>query len=205
MHKGIIMLVKAEDKSDAISEVRSFLEDYEGQVWDWYVIGGRWNKMLHPLFKKFSDKIKKAHKYYEKIKQEMDNEAWTKEHQSIWKLIGGDGNNPFSDEAPYNTDENDNVCLATECKKTIKEWEIDMDSEAEKHYLKLLEEREKEMEAKKKEKDIWPMSAYYASLYSKCKNDEFSSESNIYDITNFTNKMPSDLDGYYAVMIDTHN
>lgn len=49
MHKGVILLVKASDKEEALSEVESFLEPYgEGFVWDWYQIGGRWNNTLAP-------------------------------------------------------------------------------------------------------------------------------------------------------------
>jgi len=205
MHKGVIMLVKAESKDEAISEVRSFVEDYEGQVWDWWVIGGRWNKVLHPLHSKFSKTVEKAFKKYKKIGQSMSNDDTTKEYQLIWELIGGTGNNPYSDDAPYNTSEDDNVYLATDCKATIKEWTIDMEAKAESFYKAMYRERKKETAAKREGKKVWPSSAYYAKLYSDCKYDNFSFESGVYDISNSTNNVPKDLTGYYAVMIDMHN
>lgn len=205
MHKGIIMLVKAEDKDAALNETRSFLEDYEGQVWDWYAIGGRWNKMLHPLYKKFSAQVLKASKLYERIKQKMSPEDLADDYQLIWETLGGTGKNPYSDDTPYKTEEDDNVCLANECKRVIKKWEVDMNSQAEEHYKRMVHERKKETRLKKANKPSWPYSAYYAKLYANCKYDDFSSESNVYDITNSTNKVPAKLDGYYAVMVDIHH
>lgn len=46
MHKGVILLVKADDKGSAIEGVNHFMEQYEGRVWDWFVIGGRWTGQL---------------------------------------------------------------------------------------------------------------------------------------------------------------
>ena len=63
MHKGVILLVKTLDKEEALNEVESFLEPYgEGDVWDWYRIGGRWNNTLAPkdkldIFKEKCDTI----------------------------------------------------------------------------------------------------------------------------------------------------
>lgn len=48
MHKGIICLTRAANSDDAIENVETFLEDYgNGNVWDWYVIGGRWSGVLN--------------------------------------------------------------------------------------------------------------------------------------------------------------
>ena len=49
MHKGVILLTKASDKEEALDSVREFLENYgDGDVWDWYQIGGRWSNTLAP-------------------------------------------------------------------------------------------------------------------------------------------------------------
>ena len=49
MHKGIILLVKANSKENAEHKVTQFMEPHgDGQVWDWYVIGGRWNELYSP-------------------------------------------------------------------------------------------------------------------------------------------------------------
>ena len=54
MHKGVILLTKASDRDEAVSQVESFLENYgDGDVWDWYVIGGRWSGTLNTKAKEF--------------------------------------------------------------------------------------------------------------------------------------------------------
>lgn len=52
MHFNHILLVRAKDKKDAVTQIRKFLEPYNSDrkdndpehlpVWDWYQIGGRW-------------------------------------------------------------------------------------------------------------------------------------------------------------------
>lgn len=46
MHKGIILLVKANSEEDAEDLVVEFLTNYRDTVYDWYEIGGRWDKLL---------------------------------------------------------------------------------------------------------------------------------------------------------------
>jgi len=43
MHVHHLIAVVAESEDEAASVVESFLEGYEGSVWDWYEIGGRWS------------------------------------------------------------------------------------------------------------------------------------------------------------------
>lgn len=42
MHKGVILLTKALDGKEAETKINSFMEEFEGKVWDWFRIGGRW-------------------------------------------------------------------------------------------------------------------------------------------------------------------
>jgi len=47
MHKGIILLVKATTRKEAKHKAVAFLQPYgNGDVWDWYQIGGRWTGEL---------------------------------------------------------------------------------------------------------------------------------------------------------------
>lgn len=47
MHKGVILLTKAKNREEAKAKAEEFLEPYgDGDVWDWYVIGGRWSGTL---------------------------------------------------------------------------------------------------------------------------------------------------------------
>lgn len=58
MHKGVIILVKANDRYDAYKNTVEFLESYQDTVWDWYQIGGRWSRTLNPLNKQFDAKAR---------------------------------------------------------------------------------------------------------------------------------------------------
>jgi hypothetical protein len=47
MHTGVIILVKAKSRAQAIKAAENFLEPYgDNIVWDWYQIGGRWTGTL---------------------------------------------------------------------------------------------------------------------------------------------------------------
>ena len=67
MHKGVILLVKADNKEDAIDKVTEFLEPYgDGDVWDWYSIGNRWHNLLAP--KQKADEFNKwVHEEYKDV------------------------------------------------------------------------------------------------------------------------------------------
>jgi hypothetical protein len=46
MHKGVILLTKADNESEAVLNAEDFLADFQNHVWDWYYIGGRWSGAL---------------------------------------------------------------------------------------------------------------------------------------------------------------
>ncbi len=58
MHKGVILLIKASDKNEAKDKVQEFMVQYgDGDIWDWYVIGGRWSGTLNSKSKEFFEKV----------------------------------------------------------------------------------------------------------------------------------------------------
>ena len=68
----------------------------------------------------------------------------------------------------------------------------------------MIAEREKE----KAENNTSTMSAYYAKQYAKCKYDDFSDISTVFDIVNYTNDISTakeNIDEYYVVVVDLHN
>ena len=150
MHKRVIMLTIASEPKEAISIVESFLTGYgEGNVYDWYAIGGRWSGLLGKedsvLLKDCIDEVKK---YSGKSMQTRAKEYWDK----------------------------------------------------------MLEEKAKENKQKSKGSGyVGTMSAYYARLYNDATYDRFSFESDVYDVDEYTNKIPKDLTNYYAVVVDLHN
>ena len=211
MHKGVICLTKATDKDEAISNVESFLEQYgNGDVWDWYVIGGRWSGLLNPKHNLFQEKAEKHFKaaYPEKehpfLTQNMVEEQ-SAALDTIWAEIGGTGKHPYQRDSYANGGADDDSVPMSTCLEIINEWKTDMRAEAEKHFEKMLEAREKE---KGNDSKFNTMSAYYAGLYKDCLYDNFSFESNVYNIDEGTNDVTSALenpDKYYAVVVDMHN
>lgn len=211
MHKGVICLTKATDKDEAISNVESFLEQYgDGDVWDWYVIGGRWSGLLNPKHNLFQEKAEKHFKaaYPEKehpfLTQNMVEEQ-SAALDTIWAEIGGTGKHPYQRDSYANGGADDDSVPMSTCLEIINEWKTDMRAEAEKHFEKMLEARENE---KDKDSKFNTMSAYYAGLYKDCLYDNFSFESNVYNIDEGTNDVTSALenpDKYYAVVVDMHN
>lgn len=205
MHKGVILLVKANNKNKAQEKAEEFLKEYEGGVWDWYTIGGRWSGTLNNNCKKFLEIIdqkwpvddSKIGRTYNWVEENLV------EFQNIWESLGETSKNPYARDTfiSHNYDEQfkDDIMKAIKCETVIKSWFKDMKLEAEKYWKKAEEERDKEKNGG------YPMSGYYARLYNDCIGDYFSFESSVFDVENYTHSLPEDLTDYFAVMIDMHN
>lgn len=206
MHKGVILLTKASDRDEAVSQVESFLENYgDGDVWDWYVIGGRWSGTLNTKAKEFFVAAEKHFKQaYPENEHPFLTSAMVQEQSTalgdIWSSIGGVGLNPYARDNYANEGSDDDAIPLNDCIEVVKEWARDLDAEAETAWNKMLEA--------KKEGTPHDMSAYYAKRYAEAKYDEFCFDSNVYDIEGYTNDPAHALenaDQYFAVMVDMHN
>lgn len=207
MHKGVILLVKADSREDATEKVDDFMVPYgDGDVWDWWRIGGRWMNQLAP-----KDKLAEYSKQMREllgVKEDQYGiscqalETNRDKLQKIWEDLGLKGKQPdyydggFSFSMPDSGEYYDVVPL-TECIDTVKDWNFDADEKAEETFKKVLEERGKS------KKDT--MSAYYAERYASLKYQVFSFDCNVYNIDNYDYSIPEELSGWYAVMIDMHN
>lgn len=210
MHKGVILLTKADSKEDAISNVNSFLEQYgDGRVWDWYQIGGRWSNTLAPkkLLKKWQKKAdsvlvrENGMLYTSEIKNKADI------LQSMWEELGLEGKNPHFDHYSLGTEGGgyDAVSLGS-CIDTVKEWIIDLGEKAEEYYKLMTKEKRKENILKKKGEPSPTMSGYYAELYKDSLYGNFSFDSNVYNIDDYeAERLPDNINGWWAVMVDMHN
>ena len=205
MHKGVMLLTKASDRDEAVSNVESFLENYKDNVWDWYVIGGRWSGTLNPKAGEF---FKLAEAHFKKTYPDMGEflstkmvEEQSEVLQSIWsEELGGDGFNPYKRDNYSSDGCDDDVLPLTECISAVNKWTKDMDAEAEIFWGKMIES--------KSEKSGHDMSAYYAKRYAESKYDEFCFESNVYDIDEQTNNPKDAIENpneYFVVMVDMHN
>lgn len=203
MHKGVILLTKATDSDDALSNVEIFLEYYgNGQVWDWYVIGGRWSGSLNESASKFEEL---AHEHMKNLYPDKGYvsvqmiEEQTNELQAIWESLGNTSRNLWCRNRYQTKTDDDNIVPLSDCIQSVNEWVVDMNELAEQFWSKAVE-----MRADNK----MGMSGYYARLYNECINDFFSFESNVYDIENGTNNPEKALENpneWFAVMVDMHN
>lgn len=206
MHKAVILLVKASDKKEAEIEVNQFMDPYgDGNVWDWFVIGGRWSNSLAPkeLLEKFNLKAKEIlPKSEHGFLSDEDVKKHAVELQVFWQKLGLLGRNPYSDH--YNLPKNGggyDIVPLSECIETVKEWVRDTTKETEEYFEKMVKER-----AKEKIEGHGTMSAYYAGLYRSALYNSFCFESNVYNITDGQGeKIPEDITGYWAVLVDMHN
>jgi hypothetical protein len=213
MHKLVICLTKAQNKDEARSNVDEFLEQYgDGDVWDWYVIGGRWSGVLNKHNEEFSEKATELFntKYPEnnnfvstKMVDELENEL-----QAIWDSLGATGSNPYRRDSYSRQGNHDDVMPLSECTDIIKKFYEecgDMKKMANEYWEKMLKAKSDE-DADPNNK--MTMSAYYAKRYADCLYDNFSFESTIYNTNEYTNEVSSALENaneYFAVVVDMHN
>lgn len=204
MHKGVILLTQASDRDEAISNVEEFLEQYgDGDVWDWYQIGGRWQNTLAPkdLKEKWYENIKTFLKEGEWgiMQSDIDNNA--EALQNSWETLGLLGSNPYSNHYNLGTKGNYyDAMLLSDCLPTVKDWVKDVAKEK-------IELWEKLIEAKgKAERGEYDMSGYYAGLYRDLDYGSFCFECNVFDTDNFESEtIPEEIEGWWAVMVDMHN
>jgi hypothetical protein len=214
MHKGVILIVTAVDADDAKLKAEEFLGDYQDNVWDWYAIGGRWSGTLNPIQAKFMPLASKlmAKKYKVKPKelmltQDRLNEC-ADELKALWEKVGGTGNNPFARDITDQTSSYDIIPLS-QCATIVTKWKRDLVKEANKAFRQLCIQRKKEREARKRgDGYVGSMSGYYAGIYKDAIYDDFSFDSNTYDIDRGTNDPTFALakpDGCWVIMVDLHN
>jgi len=204
MHKGIILLFKAETKDDI--DVDKFMEPYgDGKVWDWYQIGGRWSGSINPLFTVFNEKTKEKKKELTAVnknigitdKQINENKEY---FQKIWEEIGGTGKNPLSRDQYKQSEEGneDDIIPLKDCIDIVNEWGNDKA----KHEF-IVEETKKMNEYKaKKDQDMY---GYMMIKIGNFIQENFCFDCNVFNTETYDYSIPKDIENWYAVMIDIHN
>jgi hypothetical protein len=210
MHKGVIILVKASDRDEAIDRVNEFMEPYgEGDVWDWFSIGNRWHNTLAPK-EKVTEFHKIIHELYPQTAgcysiNEIENGEVRPIIQAEWERLGLRGKNPYWSAYGFDVQdspEDYNVVPLSECLETVKEWTKDVTAEKERLLTEINEESEKD----KKEKSTWSRVGYLSDQLSDLASGNFCFDSNVYNAdTDEAETIPEDVTGYYAVMVDMHN
>lgn len=211
MHKGVIILTEAQDKWEAESNVESFLEPYgDGRVWDYYVIGGGWHNALAPakLVKEFDKWVKEEYKdvFNENGMynvSDLENDKVREHIQNKWESLGLRGKNIYYSAYGFDvtdTDADYNIVPLKDCLDIVKDWSKDLKVEKTKLWNELLEAKEKADNGK------WDMTAYLAGQYKDVCYGNFCFDSNVFNATTYdAEQIPSNINDYYAVMVDMHN
>jgi gas vesicle protein len=204
MHKGVIILVKAVGDIDAKSQAEEFLESYEGKVWDWYAIGGRWQGTLSPFLNKFNKEAKKILKKTKgKGQTQADIESKKLELQALWESIGASGNNPYSDHY-HNENSPYDVMPLKDCLKIVKEWSFNSLEKGKK-----MEEEAKtwltDLNNEGKPKNNYDMYGHSIKNAGEIYSQQFCFDCNVYNVETGDYSIPENIEEYYAVMVDMHN
>ena len=200
MHKGVILLVKAETEQDAKEKATNFMDRYQDTVWDWYVIGGRWSGILNDLATKFSnkaDKILKKEKHGFITQKEVTDKQ--PELQKLWEDLGGSGTNPLGRSTYDSEGATDDVMPLKDCLETVLDWVQDPELESDKVLAELETEYPKEGDAKNF------MRGYLLKKAGSLLEEDFFFDTNVYNVEDWNYSIPDDIDGWFAVVIDMHN
>lgn len=190
MHKGIILLVKADSRKLAEKKIKEFMDQYENQVWDWWTIGGRWTGTLD----KYEPHKDRAN--YEKCdlcngtglrNDRIGQDARAKDPSYTCNACGhynsetkkyeyehGHSRPGLKLKFTYNRHANDIMALS-ECLDVVKEWHQDPEQE------------------------------YVLGIAAKHLKEDFHFDVNVYNTETLDYSIPEDVAGWFAVMVDIHN
>ncbi len=201
MHKGIILLVKKEKNGsveDIQHKVDSFLEPYgDGQIWDYYTIGGRWAGILD--------------KYCPEKDPANIEECWLckgtgKRNDTLGKKARKEnpkytcnGCNGKGKKVKFIFEKHDDDILPlSKCIDVVKEWQQDPKEEADKIAQQYKENYPKD------DADLGTK-GYYMTIQGNLLSQNFCFDTNVYNIKTWDYSIPKDLKNWYAVVIDIHN
>ena len=200
MHKGIILLIKADNKEDARKKVDEWMTPYgNGDVWDWYVVGGRWSGTLNEKNMEFEKKVRELVPAGSDFGySNMDIERNADKFQSIWEEIGGEGKNPFNRDQYKDVSGEDDILPLAKCLAVVKEWQQDP-MEAGDSEIKSAEEW-----LEKHPGDV-RMKGYFYKKAGELYHQDFCFDTNVFNTEEYNYQVPEEVEGWYAVMVDIHN
>lgn len=197
MHKGIILLVKANHKIGAKQRAEEFLENFKGDVWDWYQIGGRWTGVLdnyNPDKDPKNIEICWLCQGTGKRNDAIGEQA--REKNPNFTCNGCDGKGERVKWPTQFAEHDNNILSLKDCLKIVKKWQQDPIKAGKKE----LEKADKW----KKEKN-WSMYGYILKCAGKIFQQEFSFEANVFNTEQYDFSLPKDIKNYFGVIIDIHN
>lgn len=195
MHKGVILLVKATDEEEASDKVNEFMEGYQGQVWDWWSLGGRWTGTLDKYNPSEDPKNLETCFLCNGTglrNDELGKQARKENPEYTCNGCGGTGK---SVKFPSDWKHKNNIMPLSNCLGVVKEWAQDPEKEFEEHSKKALENY----------KDNRSMKAYSLKVAAQLLGEEFCFDCNVYNLEDYDYSIPEDVEGFFAVMVDMHN
>jgi len=196
MHKGIILLTKNPDIEGTVDQ---FMND-NPDVWDWWVIGGRWNQTLSPFKEKFGKIAKDIIKSDKGFISMQDIEDHQTELQTVWENLGATGQNPYTDhyKLPREAGNTYDIVPLSDCIDIVRDWH-----QTPKDGIKAEEEARKWLDGTKATNN-YDMYGFALQEAVDIYKQTFSNNCNVYNIDTWNYSIPKDLEGWTAVMIDIH-
>jgi hypothetical protein len=213
MHSGVILIVKAQNRKEALKAADAFLEPYGGdRVWDWYQIGGRWTGTLTGYD---PEKDPRNHETCSQCdgtgfrRDALGNEERAKDptytcngcgtfdvDKKVWSHGPLDPGKSVKWPTEWvEVDDNAMPLSDKRVRKVVRDWTKDWKKER-------LAEITKMMRHWKKDEH---MTGYLLKKKGEVLADDFSFESKVFDTERWTNSPPRTSVGYWAVMIDMHH
>ena len=199
MHKGVILLAKAENQDDAKAQVEEFLNDYEGDVWDWYQIGGRWTGTLDkydPEKDENNIEICELCKGSGQRNDSLGKQARQKNPEYACNGCQGKGKSVKWPTAWK--EHNGDILPLKDCLPIVSEWQQE--------YIKDGQAEEKKAaEWLAKDPKSYNMYGYSLRCAANIYQQSFSFDSNVFNIKSYDFNIPEDTTDWFAVIIDMHN
>jgi len=202
MHFLSFLIVKADSREEAIGRARDFLEKYQNQVWDWYVIGGRWSGYItqsnldQATYEQFSKEFREnALGFISKDNPECKQRK--RAHELFMKYFPNfEGDIPIYRDPYLHDGYLDDVVPLGCCEEIIQKFIDDFHS----RYGKLVEKAKKEIES---DGTINRITAWELGRYSY--DDSYSTDHTVFNVENYSVSIPDNPEGYYVVTVDLHN
>jgi hypothetical protein len=202
MHFLSFLIVKADSREEAIGRARDFLEEYQNQVWDWYVIGGRWSGYItqsnldQATYEQFSKEFREnALGFISKDNPECKQRK--RAHELFMKYFPNfEGDIPIYRDPYLHDGYLDDVVPLGCCEEIIQKFIDDFHS----RYGKLVEKAKKEIES---DGTINRSTAWELGRYSY--DDSYSTDHTVFNVENYSVSIPDNPEGYYVVTVDLHS
>ena len=173
MHKGIILLLKADNWDESIKKVKKFMNKYKGLIFSEWKIGGKFTGVLSPYYKKFMKEVSKLEKQLPEREKVL---------QKIWNELGALGTNPLSKKHSNSLYD---VINLKQCIETVKWWQQTKEAVDK---IKILS----------RDKNI---RYYFRDQRNKVIKQVFCDSCNVYNIECNNYSIPENPEGWVAVVV----